>query len=800
MDALRQDLRFALRRLVDNPGLTAIAVLSMALGLGVNITVFGVLYGLLLRPLPFGDPGRVVALTMKHPGHSDGSGSWSYPDYVDLLRESTLFEGIAAHRGAGSVTLTGLAGPERIEIDAVSSGLFPLLGVDPVLGRHFLPEEDRPDAPPALLLSHRLWQRRFHGDPGVVGQTVTASGKPHQIVGVMPPGFEFPDSRQAWLPLGSRWAKGGRSVRILQVAARLRPGATLEQAQEEVDAFARRLQARHPRSNAGWSAAVGPIRNRLLPVEERQPLFILVGAAACVLLLACANVGNLLLAEAGSRDRELAIRASMGASRARILRQLLTENLLLALAGGLFGLLLASWGLHTAAEALRPFPFWARFDIDGTSLLFALALSLASGLLFGLIPALQTARLDLRTTLKDGGNRRRRFNGNGLRTGLVVAEVALALVLLMGTSLFGRSFLELRKVDPGFDAPGAMTLWTTLQGDAYSGMEARGRSANEIARRVAKLRGIDSVGVGPMLLFDGGTVARVAIEGRAPAPGKEPSLLTLGVTPGYFSTLGVPTLEGRLFTGRESAEGAPVAVVNRAFAERFFPGASPLGRRLRLLDLEGTGWIRVVGVVGELRTNLWEPAGPQVYLPPRYEQIHTVGIFVRTRLDQKEATRRVWRAIRTVDRDLPIYNVLSMEEVMEVRLAFERTLSQGFALFGAIALFLAAIGVYGVLSFTVSQRLQELGVRIALGAGRPHVLGLVLLRGMSMAVAGIAVGVAVSLSVTRVLTRMLYGISPTDPASFLAVPLILLSVALLACWIPARRAMDTDPARAIRSD
>lgn len=801
MNALTQDLRHALRRLLDRPGLTAIAVLSMALGLGVSITAFGVLYSLLLRPLPFAEPGRIVAVSMTHPGHSDGSGSWSYPDYLDLRRESTVFASLAAHRGAGSVTLTGLDGPERIEIDAVSFGLFPLLGVDPVLGRHFLPEEDRPDAPPVILLSHRLWQRRFHGDPGVIGQTVTASGKPHQIVGVMPPGFEHPDARQAWIPLGNRWVQGGRSVRILQVEARLRPGVTLEQARAEVGAIVRRLAARHPRFNAGWSAGVEPIRNRLLPVEERQPLFILLGAAGCVLLLACANVANLLLAEAGGRERELAVRAALGAGRGRILRQLLTENVLLALAGGAFSLLLSAWGLSTAAEALAPFPYWARFGLDGMILLFALALSVVTGLVFGLIPAFQATRIDVRRTLKDGGGSRRRPAGAlGLRAGVVVGEVALALVLLVGTSLLGRSFLELRKVDPGFDAPGVLAMWTTLQGDAYAGIEARGRQANAIAQRVADLPGIESAGVGPMLLFGGGTLGRITLEGQAQPAGQEPSLLTLGVTPGYFSTLGVPVLRGRAFTEQESVEGAPVALVNRAFAQQFFPRSNPVGRRLRLLDREGTGWIRIIGVAGELRTNLWEPAGPQVYLPPRYEQLHTVGIFVRTGLDPEQVTKRVWQGIRTVDPDLPIYNVLPMEQVLELRLAVERTVSQGFALFGAIALFLAAIGVYGVLSCSVAQRLQELGVRIALGAGRPHVLGLVLVRGMSMTLAGIGIGVAAALSASRLLSRMLYGVSPMDPASFLAVPLLLLGVAFFACWVPARRAMDTDPVQAIRSE
>lgn len=802
MDSLRQDLRFALRLLLKSPGSTAIAVLSMALGIGVNVTVFGILYGILLRPFPYVEPEQVIAISMEHALVEGRYGSWSYLDYLDLQNESTVFQGVAAHRGGGSMTLAGPEGPEQIKIDAVSADLFPLLGVAPVHGRCFTPVEDRPGGPPVVLLSHDLWQRRFQGDPGIVGSEVIAGGKPHRVVGVMPPGFEYPDVRQAWVPLGSRWARGSRSDRNLQVKARLGPGVSRQRAQAEVSALLRRLEALHPQTNAGWHASVEPLRQKLAPAELRRPFFIVAGAAGCVLLLACVNVGNLLLAQAGGRQKELAIRAALGCSRGRIIRQLLTENVLLALAGGALGVLLVPLGLDAASRALDPVPFWMRFTMDGPVLLFALAASAACGLIFGLVPALQATGIELHSTFKDGGGARRR-SGQRLRAVLVVGEVAIALVLLIGTSLFLRSFLQLRNGDPRLVSPDLLTLWTTLQGDAYDDVRVRARRAEDIARRLAAAPGIDAVAVGSVPLYDTATRGRIALEGRTFAAGREPIPLTSGVTSGYFRALQVPLLLGRAYTHRESARGAAVAVVNQAFARRFFPGQPAVGKRLRLLDQlpqETAGWMTIVGVSGDLATNPWQPAEPQIYVPPRYQQIRAVGIVLRTRRARDGIVERVRKELRASDPGLPLYDVYTMEEVLDEYLTVERAVSEGFALFGAIALFLAAIGIYGVLSCSVSQRVRELGVRIALGAKRRHVMALVLLRGMALALAGVGLGLAGAAAASRLVAKALYGISPTDPASFMAIPLLLLGVALAACWAPTRRAMNADPVEAIRSE
>lgn len=802
MDALRQDLRFALRLLRKSPGLTAFAVLSMALGIGVNVTVFGVLHGILLRPFPYVEPERIVAVSMEHPLVEGHSGDWSFPDYVDLQNESTVFQGVAAHRGGGSMTLAGPGGPEQITIDAVSADLFPLLGVAPVLGRGFTPLEDRPDGPAVVLLGHRLWQDRFGGDPGIVGSELIAGGKPHRVVGVMPPGFEYPDVRQAWVPLGSRWALGPRSERNLQVRARLGPGVSLEQARAEVSTLVRRLEELHPQTNAGWSATVEPLRKRLAPAELRRPFLIAAGAAGCVLLLACVNVSSLLLAQAGGRQKELAVRAALGCGRGRIVRQLLTENVLLAVAGGALGVLIAPLGLAAAGRALAPVPFWMRFTLDGPVLLFALAVSVASGLTFGLIPALQAAGVELRSIFKEGVGARR-GRRPGLRAVLVTAEVAIALVLLIGTSLFLRSYAELRRSDPRLLSRDLLTLWTTLQGDAYDDVRSRAQRAEDIARRLAAIPGIEAVAVGSVPLYETGVRGRIALAGRTFAAGQEPVPLTSGVTAGWLRAVQVPLLRGRAFTPRESASGAAVAVVNEAFARRFFPGEPAVGKRLRLLDQPGADpadWMTIVGVSGNLSMSPWEPAEPQIYVPPRYQQLRSTGIVLRTRHAREHVVERVRQELRASDPGLPLFDVHTMEEVLERSLAIERAVSEVFALFGAIALVLAAIGIYGVLSCAVSQRLRELGVRIALGAKRRHVLGLVLLRGLGLAGAGVVLGLVCALAATRLLDGELYGVSPTDLASFTGIPLLLLGVALAACWAPARRAMDADPMEVIRSE
>ena len=802
MDALRQDLRFALRLLLKSPGFTAVAVLSMALGIGVNVTVFGILHGILLRPFPYVEPERVVALSTEHPLVKGHYGAWSFLDYVDLQNENTVFQGVAAHRGGGSMTLAGPTGPEQIPIDAVSADLFPLLGVAPALGRGFTPMEDRPGGPPVVLLSHGLWQRRFQGDPGIVGSEVIAGGKPHRVIGVMPPGFEYPDIREAWVPLGSRWARGPRSNRNLQIKARLRPGVSPQAAQAELSTLMRRLEEMHPETNAGWHASVETLRQKLAPPRARPPFFILAGAAGCLLLLACVNVSSLLLAQAGGRQKELAIRAALGCSRGRIVRQLLTENVLLALAGGALGVLLSPLGLRAANRALAPIPFWMRFTLDGPVLLFALAASVLCGLIFGLVPALQAREIELRSIFKDGFGARRRRKGHRLRALLVVGEVGIALILLIGTSLFLRSFLHLRNGDPRLASPHLLTLWTTLQGDAYDDVRSRAQRAEDIARRLAAVPGIDAVAVGAVPLYDTGTRGRIALAGGTLAAGKERVPLTSGVTAGWFRAVQVPLLRGRAYTDRESAGGAAVAVVNQAFARRFFPGEPAVGKRLRLLDEEGAGWMTIVGVSGDLATDPRKPAEPQIYVPPVYQQIRAIGIVIRTQSRTQRAregiVERVRKELRASDPELPLFDVRTMEEVVDEFLVVERAVGEGFAIFGAIALFLAAIGIHGVLSCSVSQRVHELGVRIALGARRRHMMGLVLVRGLGMALAGIGLGLAVALAATRLVAGELHGVSPTDPASFLAIPLLLLSVALAACWAPVRRAMDADPVEAIR--
>lgn len=801
IDALRQDLRFAARTLRARPGFTAIAVLSMALGIGIAVIVFAIVDAFLLRPLPVSDPSRLAALTMSRPGEKEDR--LSYLDYRDLRREASSFAALGAFRGGGSLTLDCAGGPERIGIDAVSANLFPLLGFRPLLGRGFRESEDAPDGPPVVILGYDLWRSRFGGDRRLLGRTVLANGRPHTVIGVMPPGFDFPDARSAWVPLGSRWARDPRHRRFLLVVGRLRAETSFARARSEVRALFDRLAVLHPATNAGWSAGVEPVRDLYVSADLKSLLALLAGAAAVVLAIACSNVANLLLAQASERRREIALRAALGATRGRIVRQLLTENVALAGAGGALGLFVALAGIAAAARGVSgQFPAWLELRFDGRAALFTLAVSVASGLLLGIGPALQAVRIDLREPLLEGSRGTVGRAAARLRAALVVAEVALALVLLIGTSLLVRSFLELRGADMGYDPVHLVTAWTTLQGDAYAGTRARGLRAIDLARRIEAIPGLESAAAGPPPIIDGGGLeTRAAVEGRRYRPGREPAVTAMGVTEHYFRTLGMPLRRGREPSAAEWSSRSGLAVVNEALVRALFPtGADALGRTLLLRDLDQPDRLTIVGVVGDVRSDPWREAPPTVYLPPVYEQIHSIGLTVRTRLDPASVVRRLRAAVRAADPGLPLYQPSTLGEMQDSQLTVERLVGQAFALFGGIALFLAAVGVYGVLSHTVSQRLREIGVRIALGARRRDLLGLILGRGMLLASAGVALGLVEALAVTRLFTGWLYGVSPRDPATFAAIAALLVGVSLIACWVPAARAMDVDPREAIRRD
>jgi putative ABC transport system permease protein len=805
VESLLQDLRLSCRLLAKKPGFTAVAVLCMALGIGANTTVYSMVEAVLLRPFPFADAGRIVALHRSRTKEPSAD-SFSYPDLLDLQRQAVTLSSIAGY-GSQSLTFAGTGDePERVAGQRVSAELLPLLGVRPALGRGFLPQEDRPGAPAVILLGNQLWQRRFHGDPAVLGRAVTVNGVAHTVVGVMPPRFGFPSLAEAWVPLAPMphaWARGDRELDVL---ARLRPGVSEDQARAELAAFARRQAALYPEVETGWEATLRPLREEMVDGDSRLFLITLLGAVLFVLLIACANVANLQLARATDRQREMAVRLAFGAGRGRIVRQLLAESVLLALAGAGLGCLLAAWGLRlfeTTVFAEHPLPYWVRLDLDAPVLLYTLLAAVGTGLLFGLAPAASATRPDLHQALKEGG----RAAGAGpgrqrLRAALVVTEVALVLVLLVGAALFTRAFLKLRDESGGFDARPLLTLRVFLPDAAYATDAAKTRRVEDVVRRIEALPGVEQAGASNLVpLGGGGGHATVAIAGREVERGKEPSAFYTGVTAHFFGALGARLLGGRGFTAAEAGGFTPVAVVNAAFASRFWPFETPLGRRFRLSDAPHPEWLTVIGVVADFKGDeIHNRVEPSAYLPYPYLAISNTGLIVRGRVRPAALAPLVRQAVHAADPALPVFRLATMEQVRRAGYWAQRLFSQMFGIFGAVALALAAIGIYGVLSYNVSHRLREIGVRMALGARHRHVLGLVIGQALALTAAGIACGIAAALGLNRLLGRLLYEISPTDPASYAGIALFLAGVALLASAVPARRALEADPLDALRQE
>ena len=805
MEGLLQDLRLSCRLLAKDPGFTAVAVLCMALGIGANTAVYSIVEAALFRPFPFADPDHIVALHRSRT-QEPSADTFSYLDLLDLQRQSVTLSSIAGY-ASQNLTFAGNGDePERVAGQRVSAELLPLLGVRPALGRGFLPQEDRPGAPAVILLGDELWRRRFHGDPAVLGRTVMVNGVAHTVVGVMPPRFGFPALAEAWLPVAPLDQALTRDDRRLDVLARLRPGVAEDRARAELAAFARRQAALYPEVETGWEVTLRPLREEMVDGNGRLFLATLLGAVTFVLLIACANVANLQLARATDRRREMTVRLAFGAGRGRIVRQLLTESVLLALAGAALGCLLASWGirlLETTAFAEHPLPYWVRFDLDAPVLLCTLLAAAGSGLLFGLAPAASATRRDLHQALKEGG----RAAGAGpgrrrLRAALVVTEVALVLVLLVGAALFTRAFLKLREESGGFDGATLLTLRTFLPDAAYPTDAAKTRRVEDVVRRIEALPGVEQAAASNLVpLAGGGSHATVAIEGRDVEHAREPSAFYTGVTAHFFRTLGVRLLGGRGFTAPEASAFTPVAVVNATFAARFWPGETPLGRRFRLSDTHHPEWLTVIGVVADFKgEEISNRVEASAYLPYPYLAPSGTGLLVRGRVRPAGLAPLVRRAVHAADPALPVFRLATMDQVRRAGSWSQRLFSEMFGVFGTVALALAAIGIYGVLSYNVSQRRREIGVRMALGARHRHVLGLVIGEALALTAAGIACGIAAALALNRLLGRLLYEISPTDPASYALIALFLAGVAVLASAVPARRALDADPLEALRHE
>ncbi len=819
MQTLWQDLRYSARLLLKDPGFTLIAVLTLGLGVGANTAIFSVVNGVLLRPLPYHEPEHIVTLL------NDGRFPVSPANFLDFRANSQSFAQMAAAEAWGGA-LTGADRPEAISGLRMGEGLFSMLGEQPLLGRTLQSEDYQPGKDHVLVLSHKLWQRAFGGDPNVIGRQISLSGESYAVVGVMPARFQFPPfwstRAEMWAPLDLRPRATTRRGSSLRVFARLKPGVTPQQAQAEVDAMNKRLALAYPEANTGLNIRVDPLNEKVVG-NIRLALLVLSGAVGFVLLIACANVACLTLARSAARQREAAVRVALGASRWRVVRQLLTESLLLSLGGAAVGILLAVWGVEWLTTLLAGnssgfsvrLPRLNEIRIDAAALGFTLAVSLATSLLFGLAPAVAASKPDLNKTLKESGRgtsggRRR------LRETLVVAELALALVMLIGAGLLMNSFLKLQSVDPGFNPRNVLTMTVSLAGASQYVGPAREAFYRQLTDRLTGLPGIESASAINHLPLAGDTWGTpLTIEGRPlPPPGQEVGATFRVSRPGYFRTMGIPMRAGRDFNERDTPDAPGVVILNETIARRHWPAEEPIGKRVTLDDPRDNSrapqWFTVVGVVKDAKQNSWTDAAPnEIYLPFQQSRGFYSGtaghfaamtIVIRAAVEPQSLARSAEETVRSLDRNLPVSGVVTMEQVIADTLWQPRFNLQLIGIFASLAMTLAAIGLYGVMSYSVAQRAREVGLRMALGAQRGDVMKLVVGQGMKLAFAGVASGLLASVALTRLMERLLFEVSATDFSTFALISALLTIVALLACWIPARRATKVDPMIALRCE
>lgn len=802
-----QDLRYGARMLARTPGFTAIAVLALALGIGANTAIFSVVNTVLLQPLPFKNPKELVMIweNATHLGFPKNTPSPA--NFLDWREQNTVFTGMAA-MAPKNFNLTGAGEPERLDGRRVSANLFDLLGVQPRLGRRFLPEEDAPGTR-VVILSHGLWQRRFGADPRIVGQSLNLNGESYAVVGVMPPAIELPGfdnwKDQLWVPLAfpSEEAQS-RGNHYLEVIARLKSGVTLEQARAEMETISARLAQQYPADNLRIGSVVVPLHEEVVG-NIKPALLVLLGAVGFVLVIACANVANLLLARAAVRQKEIALRLALGASRARLTRQFLTESVLLAVVGGAVGLIFAVAGL----EALKAFipntiSQGDAIGIDGKVLLFTAGVAVLTGLIFGLAPATQTSNFRLNETLKEGG-RDAIGGGKGarLRGALVIAEVAVSFVLLIGAGLLINSFLHLRNLDPGFRADHLLTAKIDLPELKYPDTARRVLFFDEVLRRVSALAGVQSAAIaGNLPLTYNGDSMAIGIEGVPdPPPDQSPDVIYRAIGPGYFETMGIAFVRGRDFSERDTAETAITVIVSEKTAQHFWPGENAIGKRLKPgSSTSDSPWREVIGVVKDVRQNDFL-AEPKLQMYMSYRQLKVMApnaLVVRTNIEPTSLALSLRDAVWAVDKDQPVSNIVTMEHVVAGAVARQRFSTMLLGIFSVIALLLATVGIYGVMSYSIAQRTREIGIRMALGAQRIDVLKMTVKQGLKLVFAGVGIGLVIAIALTRVMASLLFGISATDPATFLGIALLLLIVAALASYVPALRATKVDPVVALR--
>jgi putative ABC transport system permease protein len=810
METLFKELRYGIRSLLKHPGFTAIAVITLALGIGANTAMFSVINGVLLRPLPYHEPDRLVTIWEESPQRGLYQLPVSFANFRDWVDQNHVFEQISAYTFT-NLNLTGAGEPTRLLAVRSSANLFSLIGAAPLLGRAFLTEEDKEGANRVVILGHALWQSRFGSDPEIVGKSLTLNNQSYTVVGVMSSNSQFPvgfgylgkvlnDPVDLYVPLAATSKETGRGNYSFFSIGRLKPGVTIDQAQAEMTTIEGRLEQQYPEGNTGIGISLIPTQEQTVK-EIRPALLVLLGAVAFMLLIACANIANLLLVRAASRQKEIAIRTALGASRLRVLRLLLTESLMLSFAGGCLGLLLAIWGTD-ALMALAPdnIPRLNEVAVDARVFGFTLAVSLVTGIFFGLIPAIHASKPDLNEALKEGSRGSMASTaGKRTRSVLVAVEVALSLVLLIGAGLMIKSFFRLQQMNLGFNPDNVLAVNLSLSSSRYPEDRQQVAFFREAIERLQSLPGIKSAGATtglPLTLSLSGSDFR--IEGRPePEAGKEMIIYTRSVSPDYFGTLGISLIKGRDFSERDKSDAPKAAIINNDLARIYFPNEDPIGKRITFDDAQS--WISIVGVIGDVKQlGLDSSAKPEVYFPYPQMAAPSMSLVVRTASDPLSLAGAVKSQIQMIDKDLPIDEAKTMQQLLAESISGRRFNMLLLTVFAVVALVLAIVGIYGVMSYTVTQRTHEIGIRVAIGAQSRDVFRMVIGQGMMLAMIGVAFGLIGAFGLTRLMTTMLFGVEPTDPATFVSIALLLTAVALVACYIPGRRATKVNPLVALR--
>ena len=806
MHLIGQDIRYAIKGLLAKPGFTVTAILALTLGIGANTAIFSVVHAVLLRALPYDNPDQLVWIWGNNAASNIREEPVSYPDFADYKNQSESFQDLAAF-SLWFPILTNSGEPERIPGALVSPGLFQMLGAKPEQGRSFLPDEDIPGKNRVVILSHALWRRRFGLDRDIIGRTIILNQNPYQVIGIMPSSFQFPNPSnpnlaELWVPLPSSLISSDRRSDFLSVMGRLKPMTSIAQASSELGIIASGLENQYPETNEGWGIAIIPLHERFTG-DVRTAMLVLVISVALLLLIACTNLANLLLVRATARSREIAIRKALGATQSRLMQQFLTESCLLALLGGAAGILAAPLGIRSLgliSPSAIPRIDTARIDIQG--LAFALVLSAVTGLIFGVFPAVHASRMEFNEVLKEGGRSSSAgVSGGRMRAVLLVSEVALVLSLLIGSALMIKSFRRLQSVNLGFDPERLLTLELGLPRQKYKEPYQITTFIGEVIRKVGALPGVEAAASSIAIPLSGNLqVLDFGIADHPPLPpGQVNEAESQAVSPSYFQTIGVPLLRGRLFTDLDSKDSTPAMIISEAMARRYFPGEDPIGKRVTLEDPKAGHWFTIVGIVGNVRqsaVNL-EPY-PQMYTMYAQTPQLTTALIVKANSDPRRLVESIREEVASVDPEQPLYNIRTMADVVASSLSRQRFSTELVGILTAAAFLLTIVGIYGVVSYIVSQRFNEIGIRIAMGARKSQILKIVLWQGLKLGLIGIAFGLGAALVLTHLMSSLLYGTSPTDPSTFVGIPLLLAAVIVLASSIPALKAVSIDPVAALR--